>query len=442
MHLDIEQTGTTEERVSSANGNIVKKLYDLAYEDESTGVQSKLDETTKLVGTVRVDAAYEDQVNYLNEKFKDGFKIVADTYYMSFVDPEVERVILEKSGYTEGITSAQFSGITEMGKYQTGSWWYGNTIIEKFPEFGKSGLKEITTSGFERCTNLTEVDLSQIKRINASGFRNCAKLKSINNVDNLSVIGNNGLSNTNVETLNLPVITEINQLGNMPSLKEVTLPSNGTLVSVEANQAQLFTSCPILTRINNVSSISRLGAGLGKDSPNLTHLMNFANVASINNRGAFQNGYYKEVYLPKITVPCTDRKIGYDPDKQHCTASFGGVNYVIRQFDLLYLRDITTVDRGDFFYSGIQNLIINNTTVPSVTTNEKSSGYEMFDGGYVINIYVPDTAVDAYKADEEWGKFADKIKPLSEMPTVDTEAEYDVLKASGDTTIRLIKEYM
>ena len=59
----------------------------------------------------------------------------------------------------------------------------------------------------------------------------------------------------------------------------------------------------------------------------------------------------------------------------------------------------------------------------------------------VSNIYVPDAAVTTYQQDENWQSVADKIKPLSELPSVNTKTEYDQLSDVNKLNT-IIKEYM
>ena len=88
-----------------------------------------------------------------------------------------------------------------------------------------------------------------------------------------------------------------------------------------------------------------------------------------------------------------------------------------------------------FRQCAIQRVVINNTTVIPVQNRPS------FDVRNVNALYVPNEVVDSYKADEAWGAFGDKIKPISELPIVDTKADWDKLDQQGKNKT-LIREYM
>ena len=103
-----------------------------------------------------------------------------------------------------------------------------------------------------------------------------------------------------------------------------------------------------------------------------------------------------------------------------------------------------------FTNSRITNLVINNETPPEwrntnnlsdEQANDEQKKSLVFAYGDVTNIYVPDTAVTTYKQDENWQSVADKIKPLSELPSVNTKSEYDQL-SNVNKLNTIIKEYM
>ena len=97
--LKIVQNNVQEKTKDSA----VEKLYALTKSDDIT---SAIAESAELEGNIRVDAAYEDSVTYLRNKFpKLTIDVTDNNYYIRFADKEVERVLLENGvGNGVGIT--------------------------------------------------------------------------------------------------------------------------------------------------------------------------------------------------------------------------------------------------------------------------------------------------------------------------------------------------
>lgn len=65
--------------------------------------------------------------------------------------------------------------------------------------------------------------------------------------------------------------------------------------------------------------------------------------------------------------------------------------------------------------SHLTTVIFNRITPPTMIINQWNS---VFDGTHAdLKIYVPDASVDAYKTATNWVAYADKILPLSQLPT-------------------------
>lgn len=65
--------------------------------------------------------------------------------------------------------------------------------------------------------------------------------------------------------------------------------------------------------------------------------------------------------------------------------------------------------------SNLTTVIFNRITPPTMIINQWNS---VFDGTHAdLKIYVPDASVDAYKTATNWVEYADRIYPLSSLPT-------------------------
>jgi len=136
-----------------------------------------------------------------------------------------------------------------------------------------------------------------------------------------------------------------------------------------------------------------------------------------------------------------------------CGSSWGRA----QTFNVLYFKDITNFGARSFAHGTILNLVINNITPPTIVSNEGidtngntftiPKGYEaqntdIFHGvDSIVNIYVPDEAVDTYKAAPGFEEVTSKIKALSLMSKVATRDEFDAL-SDADKVNTLIEEYM
>ena len=135
-------------------------MYELA-------ISGDLDNTSDLKGRLHSSTAKDVAVTYLNEHFTD-LHISADALYLSFVDPEVERVLAAKYGDGTGVTNVNMAGVTSIN-YDTG--FNGNKTITSFPELKKfTNLINLNVYAFALTSNLTTIDLTNIQHIGGQAF--------------------------------------------------------------------------------------------------------------------------------------------------------------------------------------------------------------------------------------------------------------------------------
>ena len=105
---------------------------------------------------------------------------------------------------------------------------------------------------------------------------------------------------------------------------------------------------------------------------------------------------------------------------------------------MFYLRDLSSIVKASAFFNSwnVTNLVINNTTPPTIEDVDIDATRI-----HVSSLYVPDEAVESYKSAPGWQLIESRIKPLSELPSVETRAEYDVLSDTNKQNT-IIKEYM
>lgn len=404
--LKIKQTAVQEK----VTPQTIDKMYKLTKEDSLTPAVAK---ESEFEGSIVSDAAYEDAVTYLRTKFpKLTIQVIDNNYYIRFKDPEVLNVLIANGiGDSVGITTAQAKNTN------IGTMFESNTSITSFDEF-PAFQQTLQNSAFFGCTNLQSIDLSQATYINDRAFRDCTSLVIDINCPNLVQIGKEIFRNSGVKN--------VLNLGNIRWMDDTFYGCNiDTAIIPESVTEYLgaFRNGSVTKLTINEENLISLRWGLPLDAIG-KDVMNLKNVtASVG--GSMFNGGCTQVYLPKATST-SYRSWFFTLDKN---------NRFYAQ--LVYFRDLSAIADGEamFRMCDIQRVVINNTTVIPVQNLPR------FDVNNVNALYVPDEVVDSYKADEAWGAFGDKIKPISELPIVDTKADWDKLDQQGKNKT-LIREYM
>lgn len=388
----------------------IDKMYKLTKEDSLTPAVAK---DSDFEGSIISDAAYEDAVTYLRTKFpKLTIQVIDNNYYIRFKDPEVLKVLIANGiGDSVGITTAQTKNTN------VGTMFKSNTSITSFDEF-PAFQQTLQNDAFFGCTNLQSIDLSQATYINDRAFKDCTSLVMDINCPNLIQIGREAFRNSGVKN--------VLNLGSIQRMEDTFYGCNiDTAIIPESVTEYLgpFRNGSVTKLTINEENLISLRYGLPLDAIG-KDVMNLKNVtASVG--GAMFNGGCTQVYLPKAT------------STSYTTWFFTHNKNNLFHAQLVYLRDLSAIADGGamFRWCTIQRVVINNTTVIPVQNQPQ------FDVTSVNALYVPDEVVDSYKADEAWGRFGDKIKPISELPTVDTKADWDKLDQQGKNKT-LIREYM
>lgn len=404
--LKIKQTAVQEK----VTPQTIDKMYKLTKEDSLTPAVAK---ESEFEGSIVSDAAYEDAVTYLRTKFpKLTIQVIDNNYYIRFKDPEVLNILIANGiGDSVGITTAQAKNTN------IGTMFKGNTSITSFDEF-PAFQQTLQNDAFFGCTNLQSIDLSQATYINDRAFRDCTSLIIDINCPNLVQIGKEIFRNSGVKN--------VLNLGNIRWMEDTFYGCNiDTAIIPESVTEYLgpFRQGSVTKLTINEENLISLRWGLPLDAIG-KDVMNLKNVtASVG--GSMFNGGCTQVYLPKATST-SYRSWFFTHNKNNPFYA-----------QLVYFRDLSAIADGEamFRQCAIQRVVINNTTVIPVQSQQR------FDVTSVNALYVPDEVVDSYKADEAWGRFGDKIKPISELPTVDTKADWDKLDQQGKNKT-LIREYM
>lgn len=437
--LNIQQSTQQSENVSST---VIDKLYNLALtstvEDQSSSFSMNLQ------GNVSVPAAYGTHVQYLTTKFPN-FHISANALYITFQDPEVERVLLTKNISSDGIgiTETEATGVT---KPMT-EWFLQNTNITTFDEL-KYFTNAIVSLTFDGCSNLTSVDLSNVKQIQPRAFRNCTKLNIEISAPNLisSEIGWSAFENsgiTKILDLGSCTIIQENCFRECLNLTEVTLPTCCTDLRYRA-----FGQCVNLQTIN-VENIVYISNAVFSECTSISQIFYFKELleqSKNKSRNSIFVGGSPYIYAPKLQ----SLGGGWDNGFSNCRGAFvdSGWNSTRSNKKIVYFRDLSSIETGAFCGGIVKHLIVNNSIPPTVTAHEDQKQDLLIDvsgngvsSSVVQNVWVPDSAVNSYKQHQYWGEFGNRIQGLSGMNKVATKELWDQLSDSAKEDT-LIEAYM
>ena len=280
-HLYIEQNGITEEVSSS----VISKLYQLA----SSGT---LDGTSNLKGRLHSSIGRDVEIYYLTTHYQD-LHISVDALYISFVDPEVERVLINQWGDGSGITEAQINSHNNIG-----SIFKSNTTITSFDELDRfASVTTISNQAFEGASNLTSIGLSNIQYIGWNAFKGADITGSIS-MPNIKVIGSiseSGAGNRGQAFAGNKHITSVScgsylthlfdySFTNCTSLQTVT-----GLDNLQTIGPSVFSGCSALTSVTGLSNITSIPAAMFQNCASLTDVdIDWTKITSIDSY-AFSN---------------------------------------------------------------------------------------------------------------------------------------------------------
>ena len=341
----------------------------------------------------------------------------------------------------------------------------GGYIQISYPDNNKSlylpNLKDLSSDGgrmFEQ-QGMKDINLPGLQTLSGYGvFKDCKSLLTVTTLGNSRVTTGGMWYNqrgvfegcTNLTTVNIPqtfTILPANMFQGCSSLSNLNID----LSQIKTIFAKVFRECSSLPKVMNFSNAIQIGHPLTNQEQSIfnNNYVSCNMMAASTSQQIFYLSSIKHIYLPKVKAVCAGIYGTLGMGMAPANGCFSGV------FDLVYLRDIQSLGEGIFQDSNINTLIINNSTVPQMTVLSKSnySGSQqwIYDRAEeqipthstdlfarvtsIQNIYVPDSAVDAYKTCSYFSSQASVIKPLSQCPRK-TLAEVE----NGE--IGLIESYM
>lgn len=337
----------------------------------STELDRKITGSKTVTDTLlRAFAEAKGDPYYLQDAF-----VRANLIPIPFEDAEVKRILVENYD-TDGDGELSYDEVNiEFPQYSIlpstfNIMFTNNNDIRSFNEL--RFFDKVLNFGqytFYGCENLESVELPEgVKELFQSNFYNCYKLKYIYLPDSITVIGNYNFYNCyELELDKFP--DNLTTIGtrcflNCKNLNHSKLPDGVTSIGDEA-----FGGCSSL-------ALTELPSGL---------------------KGELCYYCFSGTKVSFTKIPDGVTKLG--------DAVFKGCPNIT---SMELPSGITSIGVMCFYDSGLKTLIMDGSTPPNL------SGTSLF--STLKTIYVPDDAVDAYKAATEWNNYADIIKPVSEKP--------------------------
>ena len=237
-----------------------------------------------------------------------------------------------------------------------------NTIIE----LNNNEIEDINIC-FIECTSLTTIDLPKCTSIVDNVFRDCTNLTTVN-LPKCTSIGYSAFYNcANLTTIDLPECTYIKSkaFDTCTNLTTVNLPKCTYIEHIA------FSCCASLTTVN-LPKCTYICEGAFRCCENLTTI-NLPECTYIEDYAFSICTNLTTVNLPK----CTE----------------------IEYYAFNTCTNLTTIIFGADQVAHIDTEVFSNTPIA------KGTGY----------VYVPDNLVDSYKTANSWSRYANQIKPISEL---------------------------
>ncbi len=231
----------------------------------------------------------------------------------------------------------------------------------------KYAVTSLADKCFANCTMITKVKLPEtVGYIGKSAFENCKKLTTINIPEKLTAIHEF-------------------TFGNCVKLKTLKLPESVTQIEQYA-----FANCDALTTINLTQNLEAINKGIFQGCH---HLLTIEIPPQIESIAPY--AFTDCSYMTDITLPDNIKSIG--------TAAFAN-NRTLEYIE--FPSTLTTI--GDSAFYGCW--ILKQAIVKGENTQLGVKSFDKCDK--ITTIYVPISAIDKYKNDENWGLYKDIIQPL------------------------------
>ncbi len=258
-------------------------------------------------------------------------------------------------------------------------------------------VKTIGSNAFYNCDRLASVTLHEgLESIDESAFNSLPALKTIVIPSTVMTIGNAAFSNcTSLASITLPAGLKVipNDLFRYnKKLADITLPTALDLIGNYAFSGTAITTMQLPT------SVTAIGDGAFHDCAQLSNIVIPESVTELA-QGLFENCHV----LTSVSLPTTLQRVG--------SRSFREC-FVLES--IVLPASLKTIGAAAFNRCTKLMTIYSMATTPAIIEGNAQASYEMerdafYDVKQTAKLFVPETAVEAYKNKQFWQEFGDRI---------------------------------
>lgn len=371
-HLKIIQNNNVIEEVTSS---LITKLYDIAH--------AGLDSSSDLQGRLHTTGAYGNEVQWLTQHYQDLY-ITSDKLYIKFQDPNaqqwcVSNFSLDGVGCSQtdlsSVTNSQFDGTS-----------FRNSSIVNFDEF-------------RYFTSITQVNVSNNIAEANSTLKTITLPDSVTRIGQYGAYGGGFFGYSALESIRIPANCTIGQAAFRlcTSLKSVSFGNN---VIIGSNS---FYQCASLINVN-LTGVTTIEDSAFSECTALTSINIPTSVTNIKTQFCSSSGVTSITFDEGGTDPLVieGNTSGWKP----------GTFRMLGSQKIVFPERLSELKNNALGCTSAMTYVFTSTTPPSVTGN----GQITTD---ITNskIYVPDAAVNNYKAATGFDAYAQYIYPVSELPS-------------------------
>lgn len=403
--LTITQTKANGIVEGPVSNQIITKLYNIGKDDDehqtlTVGVDTT-DENrpvSTVSGRIRVNSAFANQLEYLAVKFPD-LEINADSTYIYFEDPEVERVLLAAGiGDGTGITM-QDAATANINR----TIFKNNTDITSFNELPLFTRMNSQAMYFQGCTNLESVDLSEVTTLWLSNnqycsFKGCSKLKTIGTLsEGITIIPAECFRDcTHLTNINIPsTVTEIQSGAFLNTGATIAASDLENIVTFGGNiytpvfsQQTVSGDELVLTNCTKLSSCTFGKAGEGGQRFKKVYLPAITRWDGNSNIQTFaENPQLKEVYMTNLKYGDPRTGQGWAGPFLKC-ANLEKVTISNQAVDII----------SNFLYTGQENTSVKLVNIPTTVIRVNDGAFLEINGLTGRIVYLPNATTVGMRA--------------------------------------------
>jgi hypothetical protein len=330
-----------------------------------------------------------------------------------------------------------------------------------------NNIKTVSSSGFDSCTSLVSVNLDNCETLGDRAFTKCSALVNVGDNCAPNTIGAGCFSGCpKLKKINLKNIKTLTGTGNIAVggvfYQCEELEDVGDVSNIEYLEMGAFSYCKKLTKLNFSSKLTYIGQSIFSSCSALRNVGDLSNVTSIGHSAFSGCSSLTEVSISNVTsignsafANCSSlTEINLSNVVSIGGGAFAGCKSLI--IDDLNLPKLESLSSTSFQYVKLRKISnlgtitsvpqgcfadcseLTEVTLPSTLTSiaresfvrctslshvrmlaETPPSLDATAFGWpnsTFLIYVPNDSVEAYRTATNWSAYADRIKPISEMP--------------------------